>query len=125
MSVSDQSDGGERKERTALANDRTMLASERTLAAWWRTAIAALAAAVGLVKLLEEEVEPLLLVRLAATLPILLALLVLYVGARRYSSTAKRIEAECVERVPRMELWIGTTLLTLLAAAAAIVWVLE
>lgn len=99
-----------------------MLASERTLAAWWRTALAALAVAVGLAKLF-GEVERLLLVRAAATLPVLLALLILFVAARRYGSVARGIEAESVERVPRAELWIGTGLLTLLAAAAcAIVW---
>ena len=120
--MSDEPAREERRERTALASDRTMLASERTLAAWWRTAIAALAAAVGLVKLVGgNEAAP--EIRLGATLAILLALLVLFIGARRYQHTAARIESECVERVPRLELWIGTGLLTLLAIAAAVlVW---
>ena len=47
-------DEQERKERTALASDRTMLASERTLAAWWRTVIAALGAAIVLIKLYDD-----------------------------------------------------------------------
>ncbi len=112
----------DRSERTALANDRTMLASERTLAAWWRTALASLAAAVGLSKLF-EEVNQILLFRLAATIPVLLALLVLFVAVRRYGSIARGIESQSVDRVPRAQLWIGTGLLTLLAAAAAgIVW---
>jgi putative membrane protein len=99
-----------------------MLASERTLAAWWRTVIAALAASVGLVKLFGSVREQ-WLVRTAATMPILLALLILFVAARRYSSTARRIETESVDRVPRAELWIGTVLLTLLAVAvAALTW---
>lgn len=120
--MSDEPAREERRERTALASDRTMLASERTLAAWWRTAIAALAAAVGLVKLVGGTAAA-WEVRAAATLAILLALLVLFIGARRYSRTAARIESECVERVPRAELWVGTGLLTLLAlAAAALVW---
>lgn len=112
----------DRTERTALANDRTLLASERTLAAWWRTALAALAAAVGLVKLF-EEVERVVLVRLAGTLPVLLAVLILFVAFRRYQATARAIESESVDRVPRGELWIGTGLLALLAAAGGgIVW---
>jgi putative membrane protein len=112
----------DRTERTALANDRTMLASERTLAAWWRTALASLAAAIGLFKLFPEA-ERLLLVRIAASLPILLALLVLLVACRRYSSIARGIEAKSVERVPRAELWIGTGFLAILAAAAgSLVW---
>jgi putative membrane protein len=90
----------DRTERTALANDRTMLASERTLAAWWRTALASLAVAVGLAKLF-PDVERLLLVRVAASLPILLALLVLFIAARRYDSIARGIENQSVDRVPR------------------------
>lgn len=112
----------DRTERTALAGDRTMLASERTLAAWWRTALASLAVAVALSKLYEDVASP-ALIRIAATLPILLAILILFVAARRYSKTARTIEAERVGRVPRFELWIGTALLGMLAAvAAAIIW---
>lgn len=116
----DAPDGGE---RTALANDRTMLASERTLAAWWRTAIAALAAAAALVKLY-GDVRPIWPVQAAAGAAILLALLVLFTAARRYSTTARGVENESVERVPRAELWIGTFLLALisLAVAAAVWW---
>lgn len=122
MTGSTDGGGEERQERTALASDRTLLASERTLAAWWRTAIAALAAAVALVKLY-GEVQPAWLIRAAASAAIALALLVLFVGARRYAATARRVESEFVDRVPRAEIWIGTGLLTLLAVAAAvIVW---
>ena len=115
----------DRKERTALASDRTMLASERTLAAWWRTVIAALGAAIVLIKLY-DHVRPIWIVRAAATLPILLALLILFLAARRYASTARRIENEWVERVPRAELWIGSALLLLLSAAATVlVWLVR
>ena len=117
----DQQKGSKRTEladdRTSLASDRTMLASERTLAAWWRTVIASLAAAIALVKIY-EEVRPAWLVRVAATAPVMLALVILFVAARRYTTTAKRIENECVERVPRAELWVGTGLLFALCIAA-------
>lgn len=121
--------GGKRTEladdRTSLASDRTMLASERTLAAWWRTVIASLAAAVAFAKIY-GEVEPVWAVRAAATLPVALALVVLFVAARRYTATARRIESECVERVPRAELWLGTALLFLLCFAAGwAVWALR
>lgn len=113
-----------RKERTALASDRTMLASERTLAAWWRTVIAALAAAVALAEV-HGDIRPALMTRAAASLSILLALLILFVAARRYTTTANWIESEWVERVPRTELWVGTALLSLLCAAAAgVVWLM-
>lgn len=99
-----------------MAGDRTILAGERTLAAWWRTALASLAAAVGLVKIL-GGFQPTWLPRAAAALPIGLAVLVLAFAARRYRRTARRVEAECVERVPRAEVWIGTGLLGTLAVA--------
>lgn len=52
-----------------------------------------------------------------------IALLVLFVGARRYAATARRVENEFVERVPRAEIWVGTGLLVVLAiAAGVIVW---
>jgi len=99
-----------------------MLAGERTLAAWWRTAIAALASAVGLVKIL-DGFQPPWIPRAAAALPILLALLILFFAARRYVRTARRVEAECVERVPQTELWVGTSLLAILAVAVgALIW---
>lgn len=112
----------DRQSRTGMAGDRTMLAGERTLAAWWRTALASLAAAVGLVKIL-GGFQPAWIPRAAATLPILLSALVLAFAARRYVRTARRVEAECVERVSQTELWIGTGLLATLAmAVSAIVW---
>lgn len=113
---------GDNPSRIGLAADRTMLASERTLAAWWRTALAALAAAVGFAKI-AGDIGPPWLPRLAAMLPILLAGLVLFVAARRYVQTARRVEAECVERVPTVELWLGTGLLAALAVAVTVlVW---
>ena len=60
-------DGQDRKESTALASDRTMLASEKTLAAWWRTVIAALGAAIVLIKLY-DHVRPIWIAPAAATL---------------------------------------------------------
>lgn len=48
---------------------------------------------------------------------ILLAALILFIAARRYVRAARRVEAECVERVPQTELWVGTGLLAILAAA--------
>ena len=73
-----------------------------------------------------EEVQPAWLVRTAASMPVLLALVILFMAARRYTATAKRIESECVERVPRLELWIGTALLFMLCLAAGwAVWVLR
>jgi len=112
----------DRQSRTGMAGDRTMLAGERTLAAWWRTAIAALAAAVGLVKVM-AGFEPTWIPRAAATAAVLLASLILFVAARRYVRTARRVEAECVERVPQTELWVGTGLLAVISVAvSALVW---
>jgi putative membrane protein len=112
----------DRQSRTGMAGDRTMLAGERTLSAWWRTAIASLAAAVGLFKILNGS-EPAWIPRAAATLPVLLSILILVFAARRYVRTARRVEAECVERVPQNELWIGSGLLAILSVAVgAVIW---
>ena len=51
-----QEDSADR--RTQLAGDRTLLASERTYAAWLRTGLAALAAGIGAQALLEQLVQP-------------------------------------------------------------------
>lgn len=99
-----------------------MLANERTLAAWWRTVMTALAAAVGLARLFGDA-GPEWLVRGGASLLVLLAVVMLFVAVRRYQTTAARIESECVERVPRVELWIGSLLLVIVAAiVTAVVW---
>ena len=49
---------GSADRRTQLAGDRTLLAAERTYAAWLRTGLAALAAGIGAQPLLEDFVEP-------------------------------------------------------------------
>lgn len=99
-----------------------MLAAERTLAAWWRTALAAQAAGIGLARLLGDD-APALLVRGGASLAVGLSFLVLWMALQRYRQTARRVESEYVERVPRTEMWLGTALLALLAGVAAtIVW---
>lgn len=49
---------GSADRRTQLAGDRTLLAAERTYAAWLRTGLAAMAAGIGAEALLEDFVEP-------------------------------------------------------------------
>jgi putative membrane protein len=110
--------------RTDLANDRTMLAAERTLSAWWRTAMAALAAAVGFVRLFGDA-EPQWLVRGGAACLIALALLILAIAFRRYYRTAQRINNEQVHSVSTSALVTGTGLLVLAAAVAgAVTWLM-
>jgi putative membrane protein len=48
--------------RTKLAADRTLLAGERTYAAWMRTGLAAMAAGIGAKALLEDLIEPWLVI---------------------------------------------------------------
>jgi putative membrane protein len=109
-------------ERTALAGDRTMLANERTLGAWWRTVMSALALGLGFAKLF-GGVEPAWLVRVGATLLVLLGAMMLWVALRTYERTARHIETEHVVAVSRRTVRLGSALLTLVAAiVAAAVW---
>lgn len=103
--------------RRALANDRTLLANERTLAAWWRTAMTAHAAAVAFAKLL-GDIHPPWLVPAGATCLVLLAFAVLASAFARYRETARKMESDDVDRIPRWSLWSGTLLLALAGLAA-------
>lgn len=115
---------GPAEDRIDLASDRTMLAAERTLSAWWRTAMAALAVAVGFVRLF-GDVQPQWLIRGGATLLILLALLIIAVAFRRYRRTADRIDNQEVRSLSRPALATGTSLLVLAAMiAGAVTWLL-
>ncbi|MFC4170605.1 YidH family protein [Microvirga sp. GCM10011540] len=105
-----------------LAHDRTMLAAERTLAAWWRTAMAALAGAVGFVRLF-GDVQPQWVIRGGATLLIALALVILFVAYGRYRRTSRRINNEEVRSLSVWSLAAGTGLLVLAAGVAgAVTW---
>ncbi len=64
-----QEDSADR--RTQLAGDRTLLAAERTYAAWLRTGLAALAAGIGAKALLEDLVEPWLVLSASVVLLVL------------------------------------------------------
>ncbi|WP_230532742.1 YidH family protein [Microvirga roseola] len=119
------SDGDpETASRIDLANDRTMLAAERTLSAWWRTAMAALAGAVGFVRLF-GDVQPQWLIRGGATLLIGLAVLIVGIAFRRYRKTSKKINNLEVRSLSLPALAAGTGLLVIAAAvAAAVTWLL-
>ncbi|MBJ6124613.1 YidH family protein [Microvirga splendida] len=101
-----------------------MLAAERTLSAWWRTAMAALAVAVGFARLF-GDVQPQWLIRGGATLPILLALIIIGFAFRRYRQTSKNINNQDVRSISAPALALGTGILALAAVVAGIVtWLL-
>jgi putative membrane protein len=101
-----------------------MLAAERTLSAWWRTAMAALAVAVAFARLF-GDVQPQWLIRGGATLPILLAFLIIAVAFRRYRQTSKNINNQEVRSLSALALALGTGLLALSAVVAGVVtWLL-
>lgn len=99
-----------------------MLANERTLAAWWRTALAGAGGAVAFARLF-GDVEPVYLIRGAATGLVVFALLVIVVALRRYRGVGRRIDAEDVDAMSRLALYGGTALLAGVAlAAGGVVW---
>lgn len=117
-------DSDTRASRIDLANDRTILAAERTLSAWWRTAMAALAGAVGFVRLF-GDVQPQWLIRGGASVLVLLALLILAIAFRRYRQTARKIDNQEVRSLSTPSLAAGTGLLVLAAAVAGgVIWFL-
>ena len=110
------------EERTQASRDRSVLANERTFSAWLRTGMSALAVGIGAAELLRDTEERavalvfgIILIALGGLLPV--------IGARRYISTARRIDDEEAGPTPR---WVveGTAAALFFAAILALVIVL-
>ncbi|WP_170460795.1 YidH family protein [Ruegeria arenilitoris] len=108
------------EERTDWAEDRTILANERTFAGWMRTGMACVAIALGL-KAVFSAVEPEWLAKAAATLFVLISLLIYWgawMNARRVYS---RLEAHSAQPASRFHLQLVVGSLSLGSIACCLV----
>lgn len=95
-----QEDSADR--RTQLAGDRTLLAAERTYAAWLRTGLAALAAGIGAQKLLEDLVQPWLVLSASIVLIVLAEFCFIAGVWRQLTGNVKRPRPD----VPMLPSWV-------------------
>jgi len=117
MSRSDETrKGGEALacKRTDLAVERTVLASERTLSAWIRTGLAAMAAGLGIARLLGSGTAtwP---ARIVGIILILVAIGCFGIGAWRYLQAQGDLKAQAggIQHI-----WMAVVLVTSLVASA-------
>ena len=104
-------------ERTELARQRTLLAVERTVSAWIRTGIAAMAAGVGIARLL-GAVQPAWITRAIGALLVLVGAGSYAVGLWRYIQACEEMESRGLEMTPTAVL-AGLVIALLLSAALA------
>lgn len=111
-------------DRSALAEDRTILANERTFAGWMRTSLACIAIGVGFHALF-NKIEPTWVPRLIATAFLVLAVLVIVLAERRACAVLSRLEAHTVRSARRVNLRLFAAIVSLGAAAfALVIWLL-
>jgi putative membrane protein len=104
-------------ERTVLARQRTLLAVERTVSAWIRTGIAAMAAGVGIARLL-GAVQPAWITRAIGALLVLVGAGAYSVGLWRYVQAREEMESRGLEMTPK-EVMVGLIVALVLSAALA------
>ncbi len=126
----DESDGdGDRKtrlaeDRTNWAEDRTLLANERTFAGWMRTGMAALGVALGL-KAVFGPFDPTWVAKAAATVFILIAVLIFAAAAREARRAQARIASHDAEAQSTRRMLLLAILLSVGGlATGAILWLL-
>jgi len=108
-------------ERTDWALERTVLASERTLSAWLRTGMTAMAAGLGIARLLSSVTFP-WLARAIGVLLIIAGATAFVVGVWRYRRITDQLEQEGMRGGPR---WlVGALALVLLVSTALAVLLL-
>ncbi|RMF86795.1 MAG: DUF202 domain-containing protein [Nitrospirae bacterium] len=109
---------------TRLALDRTVLANERTYAAWIRTGLAALAAGLGLARLVRHVLPP-WSVRLLALLLVGFGAGAFVVSAWRYHHLHVAMEHLDVRTIPRSLVKLASGLLVVCSGVAlAALWAL-
>ena len=113
----------EAEERTDWAQERTLLAEERTFSAWVRTGITAIAAGVGIAKLLASAAWP-WITRAIGVIFVLAGMGAYLVAFWRYRQQYAPMKAERVDVIP---LWaLGLIILALLITAVlAVLLILE
>lgn len=120
--LADESQHELAEDRTSWAHERTLLAKERTFSAWVRTGLAAMAAGIGVSRLL-EAVEPVWLVSVLAALLVLTGAGALVLGFWSYRKTLRELEQEGIRGIPA---WVlgGFTLLLVAGALIGLALVL-
>ena len=94
MSLMSGEDQSEQRKRTDLAVTRTTLASERTFSAWIKTAIAFLAGGLGLVALMDEQLDGIhgILIVGASTILVGLSVLITATATVRYERRMRSLD---------------------------------
>ena len=111
-------------DRTEWAEDRTILANERTFAGWMRTGMAALGMALGL-KAVFGDFEPTWMAKAAATIFVVIAVLIFYAAQRNSCRAQDRIDSHLTTPQSSTRFKFLATLLSVGAVATgAILWFL-
>jgi putative membrane protein len=110
--------------RTALAEDRTILSNERTFAGWLRTSLGAIAIGLAFRELF-RTMEPTWLPRAIATAFLMLAVLILWLAARRAASVTSRLSPHVLASARPMNLHLISLAVSLLSGLLiAAIWLL-
>lgn len=110
----------EAEERTDWAQQRTLLAEERTFSAWVRTGITAVAAGLGIAKLVESIVWP-WMTRAIGAVFIMAGAGAYLAGLWRYRQEYRALKEEGMSVTP---LWLLVMLIVTLLLSAALAFVL-
>jgi putative membrane protein len=110
--------------RTDLAEDRTLLASERTFASWTRTGIGCIAIGVGF-HVLFAKVHPAWVPKAIASLFLILAIVIVWLAARRAAAVMRRLNPHVVVGARRVNLELISSAVSLGALSLGLViWLL-
>ncbi len=107
-------------ERTKWAEDRTLLASERTFSSWMGTGLGSLGLAVGM-QAVFGAMEPTWVAKSAATIFVLIAVMLFVSALRNAQETLKRLNSSSAEPISSNNLSIIAYSLTVGALGACIV----
>ncbi len=109
------------EDRTDWAQERTLFAKERTFSAWARTGIAAMAAGLGIARLIEVADSPWIVRTIGAVL-IVTGGFIFVVGFLSYRKALQKLEEEGIRG---MSIWIvGILTLGLIVSAALALWLI-
>lgn len=110
--------------RTSWAEDRTLLANERTFSSWMGTGLGSLGLAVGL-QAVFGAVEPTWVAKLAATMFVVIALIMFQTALHNSCETKKRLHSHTSEPVSTRSLSMIAHLLSAGAVAVgSVLWIL-
>ena len=107
-----------------LAEDRTLLASERTFAGWVRTSLGCIAVGVGFHALF-SSIHPVWVPKAIASLFLLIAVVIVWLAARRATSVLARLTPHTVAGARKVNLELIASAVSLGAMLLALtVWLL-